>query len=217
MDWSEAPEQRDQIVLFPTRLDEAVPAGHLVRLLDDILGRVDWSKWEQRYQLKRGQPPIHPRVLASVVLYGILNRIRSSRQLEVSLQVRLDFRWLAEGRSIDHTTISKFRTSNADALKDLFVQIGLIAREMGCLPLETLAFDGTRVRSNNRKTGTRTPERLRELKDELAEKYSKLEAEVSAADAQDEEQLGNLATHALSDELADVERRQQEVGAASHN
>ena len=35
-----------------------------------------------------------------------LKRIRTSRSLEEALQVRLDFRWLAEARSIDHTTIS---------------------------------------------------------------------------------------------------------------
>ncbi|MDX1320306.1 MAG: FAD-dependent oxidoreductase, partial [Oceanospirillum sp.] len=45
---------------------------------------------------------------------------------EEALQVRLDFRWLVEGRSIDHTTISEFRRKNADALKDTFVQIGLV-------------------------------------------------------------------------------------------
>lgn len=110
MDWFQAPEQRDQIVLFPTRLDDAVQADHSVRLLDDILGQLDWSQWEQRYQLKRGQPPI---------FYGLLNRIRSSRQLEAWLQARLDFRWLAEGRSIDHTTISKFRNSNAEAQRSV--------------------------------------------------------------------------------------------------
>ena len=54
------------------------------------------------------------------MLYGHLTRIRSSRRQEEALQVRLDFRWLVEGRSIDHTTISNFRRSNADALCDTF-------------------------------------------------------------------------------------------------
>jgi transposase len=176
--------------------------------------RLDWSKWEADYDLTRGQPPIHPRILAGVILYGLLTRIRSSRNLEEALQVRLDFRWLVEGRSIDHTTISEFRRKNADALKGTFVQIGLVAREMGCLPLETLAFDGTRIRSNNRKTGTRTPDRLREMKKELAEKFAELEAKTNVADEQDEEHLGDGSAHTLACELADVERRQKQVDAA---
>ena len=96
---------------------------------DEILARIDWSPWEAGYDLTRGQPPIHPRVLASVILYGLLTRIRSSRALEEALSVRLDFRWLAEGRSIDHTTLSTFRKQHPEALKNLFVQIGLVARE----------------------------------------------------------------------------------------
>ena len=124
MDWAKSNERRDQMVLFPTRLDDVVAAEHRVRLLDDILQRLDWSRWELLYDRQRGQPPIHPRILAGVILYGLLNRIRSSRALEEALQVRLDFRWLVEGRSIDHTTLSEFRRKNADALKNTFVQIG---------------------------------------------------------------------------------------------
>lgn len=214
MDWAKAPQPREQIVLFPTRLDEAVGADHQVRLLHDILSQLDWSKWESIYDLRRGQPPIHPRILASVILYGLLTRIRSSRALEEALQIRLDFRWLVEGRSIDHTTISEFRRKNAAALKDTFVQIGMVAREMGCLPLERLAFDGTRMRANNRKTGTRKPSRLREMKKELAEKFAELESKIAAADNRDEEVLGDQSAHALSEELADVERRKRRVDAA---
>ena len=214
MDWARAPECREQAVLFPSRLDEAIGGDHSVRLLDAILHEIDWSEWEVGYDLTKGQPPIHPRVLASVILYGILTRIRSTRGLEEALCVRLDFRWLAEGRTIDHTTISKFRRRHKSSLKSLFVQIGLIARQMGCLPLETLAFDGTRLRANNRRSGTRTPERLREMKEELAQKFAEIEEKIQAADQEDSEVFGNESSHTLSQELADVERRRERVNAA---
>lgn len=214
MGWAKSILSREQLVLFPSRLDEAVPADHQVRLLDDICARLDWSLWEADYDLHRGQPPIHPRVLASVILYGLLTRVRSSRLLEESLLVRLDFRWLAEGRSIDHTTLSEFRRKNATALKDLFVQIGLLARELGWLSLETLAFDGTRIRANNRRRGTRTPDELRAMKKELAEKFAELEAKTTAADTQDDATFGGKSHHELADELADVERRQRQIDKA---
>jgi transposase len=214
MDWAKSTERRDQMVLFPTRLEEAIAAEHSVRLLDDILRRLDWSKWEALYDLERGQPPIHPRILASVILYGLLTRIRSSRALEEALQVRLDFRWLVEGRSIDHTTISEFRRKNADALKNTFVQIGLLARELGWLQLNSLAFDGTRVQANNRRSGTRTPEQLRAMKQELAAKFAELEARTAAADAAEEELFAEQSGHTLPDELADIERRRNQVDAA---
>jgi transposase len=150
--WSTAPEPRARLVLFPTRLDDAIGSHHPVRLLDEILGRLDWSAFESDYHGSRGQPPIHPRILAGVTLYGLMTRIRSSRSLEQSLQVRLDFRWLAEGRSIDHTTLSEFRRKQGEPLKNLFMQVGLVARQLGLLPLEQLTYDGTRLRANHRRT-----------------------------------------------------------------
>ena len=101
---------RDQFVLIPTTLDDAIPDSHEVRLLDEILRTQDWSTWEAEYSLRRGQPPIPPRVLASVILYGLLRRIRSSRVLEYMTGHNVDFLWLTEGRTIDHTTLCKFRT-----------------------------------------------------------------------------------------------------------
>jgi hypothetical protein len=50
----------------------------------------------------------------------------------------------------------------------LFVQVGLLAREMDWLPLELLAYDGTRIRANNKKCKTRTPEELRAMRERAA-------------------------------------------------
>ena len=179
--WAQAPQVRGQMVLFAERLDEVLAADHPVRFLDEILSRIDWSAWEAGDDLTKGQPPIHPRVLASVLLYGLLTRIRSSRALEEALSVRLDFRWLAEGRTIDHTTLSTFRKKHPEALKNLFVQIGLVARELGHVTLTQLAFDGTQVRANSRRSGTRKVADLAEARAALAAKYAELEAKAKAS------------------------------------
>lgn len=213
-EFAKPPLLREQLVLFPVRLDQIVGPQHAVRLLDDLMQQIDWSRWEQQYDLTRGQPPIHPRVLASVILYGLLCRIRSSRSLEEAIEVRNDFRWLVEGRSIDHSTLSKFRQKNSAALKELFVQTGMVARQLGYLPLTTLAFDGTRLRANNRRHGTRTPAELKQLRDELETQFQELTAQIEAADAADDEQLGQRNRHTLADELADVNQRREQISAA---
>ena len=69
--WARAPQSREQIV-FAERLAEAVPPEHAVRLLDEILSGLDWSKWEAAYHARLGQPAIHPRMLSSVLLYGLM-------------------------------------------------------------------------------------------------------------------------------------------------
>ncbi|MFO1043182.1 MAG: IS1182 family transposase [Planctomycetaceae bacterium] len=212
--WSDAPERRDQIVLFPTRLDEVVGGSHCVRLLDEILSQLDWSNWEKSYVLHRGQPPIHPRVMASILLYGLMKGVRSSRALEESLSFRLDFRWLAEGRSIDHTTLSKFRQAHTVALRDLFIQVGLVARQMQLLPLEQLAFDGTRLRANNRRSATYSSIELKQCRNELKKRYDTLQERMSAEDARDDALAATADVQNLPEELADVSGRLKRVEAA---
>lgn len=211
--WAEAPEQREQMVLFAQRLDDALPAEHSVRRLDEILGRINWFAWEERYHARLGQPAIHPRVLAGVLLYGLQTRIRSSRALEEALIVRLDFRWLAEGRTVDHTTLSEFRRKHSQELKDLFVQIVQVARNLGLVSFQRLGYDATRIRANNRRSGTRTPEELRQERDELAAKFDEWARQAEAEDARDEELFESRGTHELPAELRDGQRRREQIDA----
>jgi len=98
--WANAPLGRDQMVLFSPTLDAMIDTAHPVRLLDEILSVCDWNEWEAQYDGRRGQPPIHPRVMASVLLYGLTRGLRSSRQLEYVCTHNIDFLWLTAGRSI---------------------------------------------------------------------------------------------------------------------
>ena len=143
MSWAQPAEDRDQLVLFTTKLDDIIQDDHLVRIVDRLLDRLDWRPMESTYHGRLGQPPIHPQILCGVILYGLICRIRASRKLEEALQVRIDFRWLAHGMSIDHTTLSEFRRKHSDQLRNLFVQVVLVGQEMGLVQLKRIGFDGT--------------------------------------------------------------------------
>jgi len=211
MGWAQPSENRDQIVLFAEKLDDAVPAEHPIRQFDAILTKIDWSQWEAGYVLTKGQPPIHPRVIAGVILYGLLKRIRTSRALEEALQVRLDFRWLAEGRSIDHSTIAGFRTSHLELIADLFVQVGVIARQMGHLKLVQLGYDGTRLRASNRRSGTRTPAELLAAKEQLAAEFEQHRQAVEQAQSNEDEVFDAAAA---ADKEEQLTRHSEQVDAA---
>lgn len=218
MSWAKAIESRDQLVLFPEKLDDAIPAEHSVRSVWSMLQTIDWKPWEQKYVLTNGQPPIHPSILVGVILYGLLKRIRTSRALEEALQVRMDFRWLAEGRSIDHSTIAKFRTAYPELLQHVFVQVGLIAQQMGHLKLVTLGYDGTRLRASNRRSGTRTPDELRQAKEELAKQFAAHQEAVAKAQSGEDEvfEAAEKATEATDLEARgkDLQRESERIAAA---
>lgn len=209
MRWAAVGLDRRQAVLFPQRLDEAVPAGHPVRLLDEVLGQLDWSTWEAAYKdVPQGRPAIHPRRLASIILYGLLTRIRASRKLEAALQERIDFRWLAEGSTIDHATLCEFRVQHAAALSELFVKVSLVAQQAMLSPLKRLAFDGTRIKASNHRHKSLTPDKLRAIEAELAEKFAAFEQQAGVEDAADGRR------DELPPELQDLQRRAAQIEGA---
>ena len=214
MTWAMPPVARDQLVLFQQALDELIPQDHLVRVLDEILRSLDWSLFEAKYHGTLGARPVHPRVLTSVILYGHLTRVRSSRQLEAALWCRVDFRWLAEGWELDHSTISIFRKQFADLLKGINTQFGLLAYQMGVTTLTQFGFDGTRLRASSSRSRIVDVAKLDEIEQQLQKTFAELEQQVAAADAQDEEQLGDASLHRVEQKLAKTENRLKAVRRA---
>ena len=209
--WAKPGLDRQQAMLFYPTLDQSISDNHPVRHLDEILRTLDWSAWEQEYDGRRGQPPIPPWVMAGVILYGLMRRIRSSRQLEYACANNIDFMWLAEGRTIDHDTLCKFRTKFKEPLKQLFKQVGRLAMTMGLIRLVEVAFDGTRVKANASRLHTWTAERVEAALRELEPQIEKLLQETDSADAADATLWGEGQPRDLPPELADAKQRQEKL------
>jgi len=163
--WDKAPRRRDQIVLFAPTLEDSISEDHPVRLLEEILRQRDWSDWEVEYDGTRGRPPIPPWVMAGVILYGLMRRVRSSHILEYLCTHSIDYVWLVEGRTLDYSTICKFRSRFRKPLKDLFRQVVKVGMRMGLVTLLKVAFDGTRVKANASRSQTWTAEKLEVVAD----------------------------------------------------
>jgi len=186
--WAAAPRARHQLVLISQSVDDLVSGDHPVRLVDGFLGECDWGAWEARYDGHRGQPPIHPRWVASAILYGLMKRIRSSRDLEEATRERVDFKWLLSGRTIDHSTFASFRTRFGEELKGLnrAISRALVLRAGGDAVVE-LILDGTRVRANSDRNGARSAEALERLIAECSSRLDETLERLGAEDAKDEE------------------------------
>lgn len=213
--WQDAPIPREQLVLLPTALELVIPRDHPVRLVDEILDRLDWKDWEAKYHGRVGQPPIHPSVLAKVLLFAMIRRIRSSRQIEYHLKHSIDFMWLTSGRQIDHTTISEFRRQNSKELRDIFKKMIKLGMDLGMANLAELCIDGTRILGNANRYKTWTNERLARaleyLDAEIAEALNSLEKH----DAQEEDLLGqDISSDHLPESVANMQERREKLAAA---
>lgn len=159
--WAEAVIVREQRTMFAPTLDDMIDEDHEVRLLDEALRKLDWTEWEDVYKRERGQPPIHPRVIAGLWLYGMMRRIRTSRFLEYACRHNIDFIWLAEGHTPDRSKLA-----------ELDLQIEAMMNDVAAA--ETAAGDSG---------GTTLPESLatsKQRRDKLSEKLEAVRAKDEA-------------------------------------
>lgn len=210
--WQDAPMPRGQMVLIPATLEETIAADHPVRMIDEILDRMDWKHWEARYHGSFGQPPIHPSVLCKVLLFAMIRRIRSSRQMEYALKHSIDFMWLASGRHIDHVTLSKFRRAHTSELRKIFRQLVKLAIDLGVANLSELCIDGTRVLANANKYKTWTVARLEKLLSQLDSQLTSALGKLEEQDSLDEDLLGDApGADKLPPALADMQARREKL------
>lgn len=213
--FAKAPMPREQMVLFPRRLEDAIPDDHPVRILSELLDVVDWSEWNGAYHGSRGQPPIPPRVLAGILLYGLRQRVRSSRVLEYLARHNVDFIWLAEGHQPDHSTLCEFRTRFHKPLRGLFRQVVRLAQVAGLIRLVEVGFDGTRIRANNSRYETWTAEKIEQRLADLEAEFARRLEEMKHTD-ESEQPLwpADAEAERLPPELATLAQRQAQLKVA---
>lgn len=210
--WQDAPMPREQLVLIPTALEEIIPNDHPVRLVDEILDRLDWTTWEATYHGAFGQPPIHPSVMAKIMLFALIRRIRSSRQIEYELKHSIDFMWLASGRRIDHTTLSEFRRKNSKELRDIFKQMVKLAIDLKIANLAELCIDGTRVLADANRYKTWTAARLAKALEQLDSQIAEALATLETNDSLDQDLIGqDVSPDRLPAAVANLQSRREQL------
>lgn len=208
------PIDRHQVTLFRPTLEESIAMDHPVRLYDEILGRCQWAAWENQYCLLAGQPPIHPRIMASILLYGLSRGIRSSRVLEYMSSNAMDYIWLAQGHQPDHSTFCNFRNRFQDELKDLFRQIVQVAIDMKLASLEIVGLDGSRIRANSSRRDTASEKTITADLKEINAQIEKMFAELAQSDAGHTDLFGHGSVSKLPKELANLQTRQERLSKA---
>jgi hypothetical protein len=138
-----------------------------------------------------------------LLLYGYITGVFSSRKIEQATYESIPFRYIAGGMHPDHDTIAAFRKQFMGELKDLFVQVLMIAETMGHLTLGNVSLDGSKIHADASKSKAVSYKRLLELDAFLQKEVEELFALAEAADG------GQLpAGMKIEDE---VERRQQQL------
>ena len=199
---------RDTGFLLPPSVNEWLPERHLARFVAEIIDALDVSAMSNSYR-GSGSASYHPKLLLAVLVYGYATGVFSSRKLERATYDSVAFRFIAANDHPDHDTIAAFRRRFLKEIEALFVQVLLLAREMGLLKMGTVALDGTKVHANASKHSALSYENAGKIEAQLKAEVAELMAKAEAADKAD---LPDGMS--IPDELARREERLKKIAEA---
>lgn len=137
-----------QAMLLPPDLNDMVSSNHPVRVVNEVLEKVDISELLRQYK-PGGTSSYHPRMLLKVLVYAYINNIYSSRKIEEAVAQNIYFMWLSGMSRPDHNTINRFRGQRLQkTLQPIFTQVVLLLCEEGLLSIKELYTDGTKIEAN---------------------------------------------------------------------
>ena len=199
---------RDTGYLFPPSVDDWLPQKHMARFVVEVIDGLDLSAFTKRYR-GTGSEPYHPALLLGILIFGYATGVFSSRKLERATYDSVAFRFVASNQHPDHDTIATFRRRFLSEIEALFVQVLLLAREMGLLKLGTVALDGTKIHANASRHSALSYEHAGKIEAQLKAEVAELLAKAAAADQ------ANLPDGlSIPDELAIREERLRKIAQA---
>ena len=194
--------------LLPPSVDEWLPEEHLARFVVEVVDGLDLRSMSGAYR-GSGSRSYHPRLLLGVLVYGYATGVFSSRKLERATYDSVAFRFIAANEHPDHDTIATFRRRFLIDIEKLFVEVLLLAREMGMLKLGAVGLDGTKVHANASRHSALSYEHACKIEAQLKAEVAELMAMAEAADKADMPD-----GMSIPDELTRREERLQKLAEA---
>ena len=124
-----------------------------VRLLFEVTEGLDYTELYNTYSTLGRNPAIDPAILFRILIYGYMNKLYSSRDIERACNRDINFMWLLQGQKApDHNTIARFRSERLEeCIDNLFNQLIIRLGEMQEIRFENIFIDGTKIEANTNK------------------------------------------------------------------
>lgn len=210
------PWNPDQSFLFPPSPRDWLPENHLVYFLLDVVPQMNLQPILQPYQAEeRGQPPYHPTMLTTLLLYGYATGTFSSRRLMSRCETDAAFRVVVGDDIPDFRTISDFRKRHLTALEGLFVEVLKLCAKAGLAKVGRIALDGSKVKANASRHKAMSYDYMLQEEQRLKEEIQGLLAQAEAADQTEDHTFGrDRRGEELPEELARRESRLSRIQEA---
>lgn len=180
-------EDRNQLTLFPTLLDELIPQDSIVRVIDAFVDSLDLSNFKYGTTSNKGNRPYNPADMLKLYLYGYRQGVRASRKLMYHATYNIEYIWLLKNVKPDFRTIADFRKDNIDLFKDIFFEFNIHCKELGILSNIT-SQDGTKLKAVNSKDKNFTYSKIDDRKKHALNRIEHYNKILTTVDDEDEKQ-----------------------------
>jgi transposase len=205
---------REQRMLLPDAVEDYVGAENPVRVVDAFVEGLDLMAlgFDLKAEGSAGAPPYDPKAMLKLYVYGYLNRIRSSRELEKATRRNLEVIWLLGRLMPDHWTINAFRREHRARFKAVFRQFNLVGGSLGLFGADLVAIDGTFLKAVNNPQRNFTQAKVKDLIEEIDRRSEAYLQELETADQQASAQSMAASERAegakaIRSKLADMEQK----------
>ncbi len=193
-------EDRFQATLFPESLDDYVAEDSSVRVIDVFLDDLDLSGLGFKTQPNdTGRPAYHPSTMLKLFVYGYLNRVQSSRRLEIEAQRNIELMWLTGRLAPDFKTIADFRKDNGVAIRLVCREFVMLCKKLNLFANAFVAIDGSKFKAVNSRDRNFTRAKMRRR---LAEVDASIDRYLQQLAAADQAEPAEDKSRTLEDKIA---------------
>jgi transposase len=205
---------RTQTTLLPESLDDYVAEDNPVRVVEAFVEELDLRSLGFRSidPAVTGRPAYHPCDLLKLYIYGYLNRIQSTRRLEVEAQRNVELMWLTQNLKPDFKTIANFRHQNGAALRKVCRQFIEMCRQLDLFAHALVAIDGSKFKAVNSRDRNFTEAKLKRRLAMIEESIRNYLRAMDTAD-RSEPEVAQLKKGRLQEKIAALKRQMQELKA----
>ena len=183
---------RTQINLFPVSLDQSIAPDNEVRMIDLFVDSLSIKDYGFRTDFtENGRPAYHPSDLLKLFIYGYMNKVRHSRDLEKECRRNIEVMWLLKCLKPDQNTISNFRRDNPKAIKKVFRATVQIAKHFDLIGGRLIAGDSTKLRAQNSKKNNYNQSKIDRHIAYLDNKLEEYTSALAENDGDNQDQLSN--------------------------
>jgi len=197
--------------LFPLSLAEFLGPDDEVHLFREVTEHLDVSCLDSEFN-GMGQHPYHPKLLLRLLMWGMANRVVSTRRVEVLAHRDVSFIYLGGAQRPDFRTLARFRRRNAKEIKRLFKETVLLCARLGMVNLGHIALDGTKLKANTSKHKAMSYGRMKQEEERLEREIEELMEQAEATDTEEDTTYGkDNSGYNLSEELQRREERLEKI------